>query len=183
MIYDTLQNMLEQLNSSLRDSGEEVAVIMGNVASLQLDEDTDVETADHPESVVLSLVNVTEELALRSETNLRRTIGRSAQEERPLNLNLHLLFSATHKAYGTALRQISRIILYFHNQPVIMIHTTAEASEDSLSEQPSRDLRVSMELQSLTLDQVNHLWGSLGGRQVPFVLYRARVVAVAPEET
>ena len=35
-----------------------------------------------------------------------------------------------------------------------------------------------MELYTLTFEQINHLWGSLGGRQIPFAMYKLRLVAV-----
>lgn len=41
-----------------------------------------------------------------------------------------------------------------------------------------RDLRFTMELYTLTFEQINHLWGSLGGRQVPFAMYKLRLVAI-----
>jgi hypothetical protein len=31
----------------------------------------------------------------------------------------------------------------------------------------------------MTFEQINHLWGSLGGKQVPFAMYKARLVAVS----
>ena len=39
-----------------------------------------------------------------------------------------------------------------------------------------------MELHSLTFEQINHLWGSLGGKQVPFVMYRARMLSLTADE-
>ena len=36
-----------------------------------------------------------------------------------------------------------------------------------------------MELYTLTFEQINHLWGSLGGRQVPFAMYKLRLVAIS----
>jgi hypothetical protein len=40
------------------------------------------------------------------------------------------------------------------------------------------ELRFTMELYTLTFEQINHLWGSLGGRQVPFVMYKLRLVGI-----
>jgi len=39
-----------------------------------------------------------------------------------------------------------------------------------------------LDLFSLTFEQINHLWGSLGGKQVPFVLYRARLLSLTAKE-
>ena len=40
------------------------------------------------------------------------------------------------------------------------------------------DLKFTLELYTLTFEQINHLWGSLGGRQVPFAMYKLRLVAI-----
>ena len=41
------------------------------------------------------------------------------------------------------------------------------------------ELRFTMELYTLTFEQINHLWGSLGGRQIPFVMYKLRLVSLS----
>ena len=40
------------------------------------------------------------------------------------------------------------------------------------------DLKFTMELYTLTFEQINHLWGSLGGRQIPFAMYKLRLIAI-----
>jgi hypothetical protein len=40
------------------------------------------------------------------------------------------------------------------------------------------ELRLIMNMYTLTFEQINHLWGSLGGRQLPFVMYKVRLVKV-----
>jgi hypothetical protein len=35
-----------------------------------------------------------------------------------------------------------------------------------------------MDLFSLSLEEMNHLWGSLGGKQLPYAMYRGRLVTV-----
>jgi len=44
-------------------------------------------------------------------------------------------------------------------------------------------MRIIMELYTLTFEQINHLWGSLGGKQVPFVMYKARLVKIQHQIT
>jgi len=39
-------------------------------------------------------------------------------------------------------------------------------------------MKITMELYTLTFEQINHLWGSLGGRQAPFAMYKARLIMV-----
>jgi len=40
------------------------------------------------------------------------------------------------------------------------------------------DMRINIELYTLTFEQINYLWGSLGGRQAPFAMYKARLVMI-----
>jgi len=40
------------------------------------------------------------------------------------------------------------------------------------------NIKVTLDLMSLTFEQVNHLWGSLGGKQAPFLLFKARQVEI-----
>jgi len=47
-----------------------------------------------------------------------------------------------------------------------------------LSQAVISDLKFTLELYTLTFEQINHLWGSLGGRQVPFAMYKLRLVAI-----
>jgi hypothetical protein len=47
-----------------------------------------------------------------------------------------------------------------------------------LSQPDIADLEFTLELYTLTFEQINHLWGSLGGRQVPFAMFKMRLVAI-----
>ncbi len=44
--------------------------------------------------------------------------------------------------------------------------------------EPHTELSLTMELLSLSFEEVNHLWGSLGGKQLPFAAYRGRLVTL-----
>ena len=47
-----------------------------------------------------------------------------------------------------------------------------------LTEEDITNLKFTLELYTLTFEQINHLWGSLGGRQMPFAMYKLRLVAI-----
>jgi len=51
--------------------------------------------------------------------------------------------------------------------------------EDSLDAlRFKRNFKMNLDLHSMTFEQLNHLWGTLGGKQVPSALYKARVVEI-----
>ncbi|BAY29902.1 hypothetical protein NIES2107_17460 [Nostoc carneum NIES-2107] len=126
--------------------------------------------------VVMSLVNLQEETTLKNSPYYRLENNRTIYQNPPIHLNLFILFSALHNKYDTALRLLSRVVEFFQSQTEISFNATPGNGITS------RDIRIVPDLYSLSFEQLNHLWGSLGGKQVPFVLYRARLVAVEAQK-
>jgi len=178
MIHDAIRLILSQLNRHL-GAGDGEAVTLGNIAMVE----SGVEGVGADLTrVVLSLVNITEDHTLKNGPNHRRAGGKIVYENRPVNLYLYLLFSANHTQYPTALTQLGRIIEFFQGRQIFTVRNSPDLTEISASAEELATLRLVMELQSLTFEQVNHLWGSLGGKQVPFVLYRARLLSLTAGE-
>ena len=126
--------------------------------------------------LVMSLVNCQEEATLKNAPYYRLNNDRTVYQNSSINLNLFILFSALHNQYETALRILSRVIEFLQWKKEISFTTTAGPANIS------QDVRVVLDLYSLTFEQLNHLWGALGGKQVPFVLYRARLVVLEAQK-
>lgn len=126
--------------------------------------------------LVISLVNCQEETTLKNAPYYRLEKERTVYQNPPVNLNLFILFSVLHSDYETSLKILSRVVEFCQWKKEISF--TSTPSPGSISQ----DVRVVLDLYSLTFEQLNHLWGALGGKQVPFVLYRARLVAVKAEK-
>jgi hypothetical protein len=126
--------------------------------------------------IVMSLVNVQEEATLKNIPNYRQENGRTVYKNPPVHLNLFVMFSVLHRDYETSLKRLSRVIEFFQWRKEFSFET---------SPQPGfvdQGIRVYAELYTLTFEQLNHLWGALGGKQVPFVLYKLRVVPVEAQK-
>jgi Pvc16 N-terminal domain len=126
--------------------------------------------------VVMSLVNLQEEATLKNANHYRIDNGRTIYQNPPVNLNLFILFSSLHNQYETALRLLSRVVEFFQSQQEISF--TSTPGNGGIS----RNVRLIPDLYSLSFEQLNQLWGSLGGKQVPFVMYRARLVAIEAQK-
>jgi hypothetical protein len=171
--------LLHELNQVLTDpQGAGPAVVGGNVAHL------DAENADPPltNKVVLSVVNLEEEKTLRNQPPYQESIqnGERTIEYRqpPAFLNAYLLFSASHVNYRNALRLLGDVVTFFQRRPVF----TARNSPGFALPQNLADARLIVEFHSLGFEQVNHLWASLGGKQLPFVLYKCRLLKFEPTQ-
>lgn len=144
-------------------------VTLDNVALI---ESADKVTAlgDH---VIITLVNIEEESSLKNGLHYRRTpIGGIEYENPPVYLNLYLLFTANFpRNYDVSIMLLGRIIQFLQGQNSFII--SSEEGESQLT----------LDLYTMTFEQINHLWGSLGGKQIPFVMYKARLVKISDRKS
>ena len=51
--------------------------------------------------------------------------------------------------------------------------------ESGLPDDPdTQEMQIHLDLYTLSFKEINDLWGSLGGKQVPFVMYKARLLPI-----
>ena len=176
MIFDALKLIQNALQSYIREVGIEIGtdqvVTLDNIAMTQeLGGQNELKAP-----LLMSLVNFQEETTLKNAPYYRLDNGRTVYQNPPVNLNLFILFSVLHSDYETSLKILSRVVEFCQWKKEISF--TSTPSPGSIS----RDVRVVLDLYSLTFEQLNHLWGALGGKQVPFVLYRARLVSIEAQK-
>ena len=134
------------------------------------------------EMLYVSVVNIKEEKTLKNQPNFVRndTTLTVRYENPPVFLNLLILMTATHAEYNNALLVLSRVIRFFQFKNVFSQDTVAPQSiTKSMPLNPFDQLeefKLIFDLYSPTMEEVNHLWGTLGGKQYPFVLYILRML-------
>lgn len=132
--------------------------------------------------LLLSIVNLREEKTLKNLANVVRNDAtlRVTHENQPIYLNLTTLLTATHTGYANALLVLSRALRFFQSANVFTHETVAPSS--LLLNAPANtldrlsDFKLIFDLYSPTLEEVNHLWGTLGAKQYPFALFNLRLV-------
>lgn len=130
----------------------------------------------------LSMVNIKEEKSLKNLPNYFRNEATLtvSYENQPVYLNFYIMFTATHSDYTSALLSLSRVILFFQYKNVFTQDNVSQSSIDDRA--PSNPLdrlesfKLNFELYSPSMEEINHLWGTLGGKQYPFILYLMRMV-------
>jgi hypothetical protein len=122
-------------------------------------------------TIGVSIINVEEDRIFKSQAPERTFVGgQQIVIEPELKLNLHVIFAANFKKYDQALKYISYILTYFQSHPVF-----------SATEYPALDPRIeklTTELQSLNYEQLNQVWAFIGGKQLPSVIYKIRMIAL-----
>lgn len=175
MILKALQLIIRQLNEYIDSQGGPVEVVLGNVAMIDSQPQMNLEN-----KVILSLVNIEEESTLKNNWSYNRIDNRVQYSEPPVYLNLYLLFSSNHpQAYDNAVRRLSDVISFFQSRKTFNINNASSLHEElNVEHHEDQRLSLTIELYTMTFEQINHLWGSLGGKQIPFVMYKARLVEI-----
>ena len=127
---------------------------------------------DLPSNVVgLTLVSVEEERVLKCQTTaVVDEAGRVSHVNPDLKLNIYMLVTANFANYPTALEHLSAVIRFFQAKNVFT-SKNSPLLPDSVA-------KLVAELYTLSFEQQNHLWGALGTKYMPSVLYRIRLLAI-----
>jgi hypothetical protein len=182
MISHALTIVINELEKHLTDTYGAGAVSpqvrLGNVA-----EGVGSSNNGVPRDILdLSMVNIKEEKALKNVPNQIRNDAalRVVFENPPVFLNCQILVVATHSNYSNALLMLSRALRFFQFKNVFTQDTVTPASITTNAPGNPLDqleaFKLIFDLHSPTMEEVNHLWGTLGGKQYPFVLYQLRLL-------
>lgn len=171
MIKEVLIILKDKLNDSengLMDDDGEIAVV-DDIAK------HDEETATLDNKVVITLLNVQEEASLKNTSwYTRKTISEDPplydmkKQNPPAYLNLYVMISANRNAYDKALSNISKTIEIFQTNNVL----------DYVDADVTKNFRFRIELHSIPFDQLSYVWGLLGGKVMPSVLYKISVIKI-----
>lgn len=166
---DTLKNELNlptYINSASHINGVKLGA--KNIANLQSGE-----TTIDGDNLIVTIIRVEEESTLRNFPNqkLVKNGGTYEVDKRlpKIHLNYYLLFTAILQ-YDMAVATIDRVIKFFQN------HRKVEFTADG------DNLELKLELFSPSFEQLNNIWGMYGGKQLPNVIYKARVTALEKDE-
>ncbi len=167
MIDHVLSHVVSELNDYFN---VRVQVSDRALAASLFDHKGDVNN-DATDKVVVSIVNVEEDRTYHSvEAFEKRADGTAERVLPPVRVNLYLLFIANMKDYDEAAKALGHVMSFFQHRPSF--------DYASISALADHEGRFSAELRSMTFEQINHLWGVLGGKYMPSVLYKLGLLDV-----
>jgi len=179
MITKALNLILSEINQYIPPVAGSEQVIMGNIALNEAPDQTQLQN-----QVVASLVNVEEESTMKNGAFIRKQLSSVEYLEPPVNLNLYLLFSANYDNYTMGLDRLSQVIQFFQHRKSFSLSSASVIPPGFDPADPEdAGIYLTPEFYTLTFEQINHLWGSLGGKQMPFVMYKVRLVTIAQQAT
>jgi hypothetical protein len=122
-------------------------------------------------TIGMMMVNVEEERTMREQ--MPQTVmvnGQYAFINPELRLNLYVLFASHHTDHPEALKLLSHIVRFFQGKNVF---------ENLESPQLGEEIeKLIVDLYTLSFEQQNQLWASLGAKYMPSLVYRVRMVVI-----
>jgi hypothetical protein len=130
---------------------------------------------DNAEGAYISVVNVEEETALRNTPHSERRQGQLKYIEPPVHLNLYLLFAFEFQTYATSLVHLSKTVELFQKKRWFSKDTQSGVGAVAF---PPKLEKLVVEMVNMNFEELNNLWGVLGGAYFPSVVYKVRLVKV-----
>ena len=165
MIADAIEFTRKEVRDHLGVADDEV--IINSARKL-------VEDANPP-GAYISLVNVQEETALRNTSHVQRRALQSEYIEPPVYLNLHLLFAFEFLSYSASLVHLSKTVELFQSRRWFSAQSQAGPNSNPF---PVTLERLVFDMVNMNFEELNNLWGVLGGAYFPSVVYKVRLVKV-----
>lgn len=175
MIYETLQILKEQLEKYFTEIGLGKIIVLENIALWGSGDNTNEKKVEG--KVVLSLLKMEEETTLKNTPHFEVKDNKTEYKNQPVNLNLYLLVSANCDTYDKSLRSISKVIEFFQGKKVFTSGNTVY-NRNNVAFEELDYFRFNLELFSPSFEEQNHIWGTLGGRQLPSVVYKIQLIQI-----
>ncbi|PSJ18972.1 DUF4255 domain-containing protein [Nitrosomonas supralitoralis] len=173
MINLAVQLLATQLNQYLRRTynlGEDV-VVVSNL--LEMDGSM---AANVNNKLVIFLVNIEKDAIPFRQVKSHEVRQLEMQSVAPFYFNLYLMMTAnfTGNHYSEALKFLSSTISFFQRNYVI--------NRQIAPEMDARIEKLILDIENLSIQDLSNLWGALGGKYLPSILYRVRMVAFDAED-
>jgi hypothetical protein len=166
MIHLALRNLAQQLNQYLVRSspiGEDLVMVAAPVG-LDGPNASDIEN-----KILLFLTRIERDTApFRSPD----TLSRGLTANPPMYLNLYVMIAAsfTGKQYIDGVKYIASVISYFQQNAIIDRRNSPDLDKGID--------KLILDLENMSQTDMSNVWGTLGGRYLPSVLYRVRMVTI-----
>jgi Pvc16 N-terminal domain len=175
MIDKVLDFTCAQLNAYLQSKlslhSTDIAIIVSNVSQLNETKPNSGGDDQDPQNAFVSLINIEEDRISKSPENFVRALDGSVVYKNPkIFLNLYILFSVNLPSYSESLKRLSYIIQFFQYQNVFT-SLTSPSIPDGVDE-------LVFDLMTLSYQDLNNLWGILGSRYLPSVMYKMRMISI-----
>jgi hypothetical protein len=137
-------------------------------------------TDDH--AIIITIANIEECRIPDVQSYTVKDENNQIQQVNPaIHLILYIMFSAYSDDYKSSIRNLSYVVSFFQNNYVFT--TEKYPHLNALAEKPWQKIqKLIFTHNALSFEQQNNLWGSLGAKYLPSVIYKMRVLTFQEKE-
>ncbi|PKV49108.1 uncharacterized protein DUF4255 [Aquimarina sp. MAR_2010_214] len=174
MIFEVLQIITEEVNNFFDIEFEEKPVSLDNIAFIESEQG---DGPNNSNNIVLTLLHTEEETTLRNFPNHSIEGTKVAYRNHKIHLNLYMMFSANRTDYTESLKSISRVMEFFQaKRTFTQANTSFDRELDGMN--TIKEFKFNVELFTPSFEEMNFIWGTLGGKQYPTVIYKVSVLEI-----
>ena len=167
MLHKALEFLKDQLKPAIKTTGQSEAVELTTIVNAK----GDLNIVEG--QLCMMLVNIEEERFLKAQPQREKRMGDQVQFANPeikLNLLVMLAVNPAKTDYAGSLTRLSEAVTFFQG--------TSFFEKTKVPPLGPEIEQLSVELFSLTLEQQNQMWASLGAKYLPSVVYKIRLVVI-----
>lgn len=125
---------------------------------------------------VITLFNVEQETVMGNggDAYSRAGNGNFSKVNPPVSLNAYLLFTANFsgKNYPDGLDYLSGVVSFFQDN-IVFNHQNSPGLDPAID-------KLTMEIVNLGSHDLSHIWGAMGGKYAPSMIYKMRMLTFQP---
>lgn len=178
MIFEVLQIITEEVNNFFDIEIEEKPVSLDNIAFIESEDDEPTES----NNIVLTLLHTEEETTMKNILNHEIEGTKVVYKNNKVHLNLYIMFSANRNDYKESLKSVSKIVEFFQSKRIFtQSNTNFDRNLDGMDQ--IGDFKFTIDLFTPSFEEMNFIWGTLGGKQYPSIIYKISLLEVERDVT
>lgn len=175
MLLESLSIMRSQLENYFRQNAAvvnpESEVILANISQI----DSSTLGAALANKVVLTLLNIEQEASMKNVPTRVQEGNGYKKVNPPIYVYMQILIAANYPSnYETSLSRLASCIKFFQGKQSFSLQDSPVP--ELQGDNNNSEIKFTTELVSPTFEQLNHIWGMLGGKALPAALYKVRIV-------
>ncbi len=176
MLYQALEIVREQVADYInRSSLGADKVVLDSIAHFIDNPNNDNQALDN--KVILSLLSLQEETALKNQRNMRFQNGSPVYTNNPVNIHAYILFTCNRSDYAFSLRSLAAIIEFFQGKKIFN-HKNTVFSRNTEVMRDVKEFSFTLDLYTPTFEELNYIWSMHGGKAYPAALYKLNLLSL-----
>ena len=168
IIYEGLKAVSGSLNDAFRSSARWSTdkVVLSGLAEPDGNPPIGIEN-----KLVLTVIGLENEAVLKNQrSQVKGFSGRIGKTHASYHFTLNVLMSAASVNYEEGLKLLSDGIGFVQSKPSIT-HQNTPGLHESIE-------RLTLETMQVSVEHLSHIWGAIGSKLLPSILYKVRMITV-----